>query len=223
MTPAVIIFDADHTLYTPVGERAYPALFAAMADTAAVSKEEARSTWEEHYPRCREGWSGGEDYRQAAMRQTLEVLGVEPDEELLRELQDAFWSQVTDDLTVEDGTRAMLEQLVETHTLALATDELPGPVQRKMEAALGGMDLFETVVTAREAGTLKPSDRFYRPILDQTGTAPGDAMMVGDSWERDLAPAAELGMETVHLTEGETRADHRIERITVLPAVLGGA
>lgn len=222
MTPDVIIFDADHTLYTPVADRAYRELFVAMA-AAEVSSEEARSVWEEHYPRCRKEWSGAEDYRQAAIRQTLEALGTAPDEEMLQGLQDRFWRRVADDLTVEDGTRSMLEQLAERHTLALATDELPGPLQRKMEAALGGMDLFDTVVTARDAGTLKPSERFYQPILDRTGTAPAETVMVGDSWDRDLAPAAELGMETVHLTEEETRADHRIERITALPTVLGDA
>lgn len=223
MTPEVIIFDADHTLYTPVGRRAYPALFAAMADTAAVPPEEARSTWEEYYPRCREEWNGGEDYRRAAIRRTLAALGAEPDPGEVRELQDRFWSRVAEDITVEDGTRTMLERFADRYTLALATDELPGPLQRKMAAALGGMELFDTVVTAREVETLKPSERFCTLILDQYKVAPGDVVMVGDSWARDLAPAAELGMATVHLTEEETQANHRIQRITDLPTVLGGA
>lgn len=222
MTPDVIILDADHTLYAPSGKEAYRNLFAALADAAGVSPAEAEATWDDHYPGLRAGWGGGEDYRMTAIRATLNALNAS-DEETVERIYDTLWRQVADELVVADGTRTMLEDLAASYTLVVATDEFPGPLRRKMEAALGGMDVFEAVVTPRDTETLKPSERFYTIPLDRFEADPARAVMVGDSWERDLAPAASMGLTTVHLTEEDTEADHRIERITALSRILGDA
>lgn len=221
MTLDLVILDADHTIYTPVGERAYRELFAALADAADVPVDRAEAVWNEHYPGIRSGWSGGPDYRETAIRHTLDALGAALPDEAVDGMYDVFWTRVAEDVEVVDGTRTMLERLAGRYTLALATDEFPDPLRRKLRSAVGGVELFDAVVTPRDTGTLKPSERFYTPLIERFDVEPERAVMVGDSWERDLAPARELGMTTVHVTGDDTDADHRIEAITALPAVLG--
>ena len=53
------------------------------------------------------------------------------------------------------------------------------------------------LVTAQETmHSTKPHCAYYEEILDKIGCAPEQALMVGDSWENDMLPAAELGMFT---------------------------
>jgi putative hydrolase of the HAD superfamily len=39
-------------------------------------------------------------------------------------------------------------------------------------------------------------------VLDQLGADPGDATMVGDSWERDVVGARRVGMRAVWIANG---------------------
>ncbi len=42
----------------------------------------------------------------------------------------------------------------------------------------------------------KPQPEYYREILAVVGCAPEQALMVGDDWENDIAPAAAVGLHT---------------------------
>ena len=46
-------------------------------------------------------------------------------------------------------------------------------------------------------------DGLFGKALETLGIRSGDAVMVGDSWERDIIPAAEAGIECVWLAEKE--------------------
>ena len=47
------------------------------------------------------------------------------------------------------------------------------------------------------AGVAKPDPAAFRRVLDAAGAAPANAVMIGDSLEKDVEPAAALGMGTV--------------------------
>lgn len=46
-------------------------------------------------------------------------------------------------------------------------------------------------------GLSKPDPGFYRTALRRLGTDPAEAVMVGDTYENDIAPARALGMKTI--------------------------
>jgi HAD superfamily hydrolase (TIGR01509 family) len=54
------------------------------------------------------------------------------------------------------------------------------------------------------AGLAKPDPRLLRRVLEAARVDPADAVMIGDSYDKDIAPAAELGMGTVRVTAGAT-------------------
>lgn len=65
-----------------------------------------------------------------------------------------------------------------------------------------------------QQGCAKPDKELYLTALRHTGTPPDQAIMVGDTYETDIAPAAELGIKTIWIL---TRPDkERADLVAVL-------
>jgi putative hydrolase of the HAD superfamily len=67
---------------------------------------------------------------------------------------------------------------------------------------LGYSEYLSGVIDSRVVGVAKPDPRIYTLALDRLGVDAADAMMVGDSYERDIVPANQLGMQTRWLVQG---------------------
>jgi FMN phosphatase YigB (HAD superfamily) len=57
-----------------------------------------------------------------------------------------------------------------------------------------------------EVGVGKPNPSAFEMILDKLGVRAAEAVMVGDSWERDIQGALEVGMQAVWVANGRIRA-----------------
>jgi epoxide hydrolase-like predicted phosphatase len=72
-------------------------------------------------------------------------------------------------------------------------------------------ELFDAVLISGEVGIRKPSPEIYRLAAERIGLAPPECVFV-DDLPFNLAPAAELGMATVHhVGTGQTIAE--LERL----------
>lgn len=80
--------------------------------------------------------------------------------------------------------------------IAVVTDHLRSEQEKKI-AALGLAPLLDSLTTWEEAGASKPDPRIFRLALQRCGGKPGDVVMVGDSWERDVEGARGLGIRAV--------------------------
>lgn len=76
----------------------------------------------------------------------------------------------------------------------------------KLCADFGYTPFLSAVVDSRCVGVCKPDPGIFTHALEKLGREPGQAMMVGDSFERDIVPAKQLGMTTAWL-EGADRRD----------------
>jgi putative hydrolase of the HAD superfamily len=65
---------------------------------------------------------------------------------------------------------------------------------------------LSAVIDSRVVAVAKPDPRIYTIAVDRLGVSAADTMMVGDSYERDIVPAHQLGMQTRWLVNG-TRPD----------------
>lgn len=229
-----IIFDADHTLYNPDADRAYEEKFRFLSERTGVDEEELAEAWEAVIAAKDDNDKPGMVYRKTLIGDMLEKVGADADEELVEEAYELFWETVVEDLEYDEGLVEMLERLAERFdVLAIATDEFPEALHMKLYTVFEDPDaLFADIVTPRDVGVMKPSPKFYRRILDHHGIAPENAAMVGDSWDRDLEPAKELGMTTVLVdadtsseplepeSNGEPEPDYVIDSILELEEVL---
>ncbi len=55
---------------------------------------------------------------------------------------------------------------------------------------------YALVTTYENMHAAKPQPAYYREILAAIGCAPDQALMIGDDWRNDIAPAAEVGLFT---------------------------
>ncbi len=58
-------------------------------------------------------------------------------------------------------------------------------------------------------GIGKGNSAFYQAIVSQLGVAPNQCTMVGDHFEKDIAPALEAGLKAIWLTDQSGPAEHK--------------
>lgn len=225
--PTAIIFDADHTLYTPQTERAYQEKFTFLAEKTGVTPEELRNAWEAVLDDVADSEVPAERERRQVITRTLKAVDVTADDELVNEAYDIFWEQIANDLSYTDDVAAMMRRLQEAGIrLAVASDEFPNALQLKLQTVFDDnvSQLFEIIVTPQETGVMKPSPRYYTVVLERFHVRPRDVVVAGDSWERDLEPADKLGMKTVLVADDvEGSPDLYLQTVTELEEYVLGA
>jgi putative hydrolase of the HAD superfamily len=66
----------------------------------------------------------------------------------------------------------------------------------------GFSPFLDCVIDSHWVGVAKPDPAIFRLALDRLGVPAASALMVGDSYERDIVPAHGIGMRTAWLTAG---------------------
>jgi len=102
---------------------------------------------------------------------------------------------------VEENKR-VLERLKKNYRLGVISNfygNLPAVCN---ELGLG--DLLDVVVDSRRIGHIKPSREIFEAALKGVGVRPEEAVMVGDSYKRDMLGARAMGMPHVLLAAKES-------------------
>jgi putative hydrolase of the HAD superfamily len=94
-----------------------------------------------------------------------------------------------------DEVPGVLEDLSRDYTLVLVTNGL-GDLQRDKYESVGLERWIKRVAISGELSSWKPDSAIFRHALALADVAPGEALMVGDSLERDVAGAQPLGIGT---------------------------
>ena len=179
-------------------------------------------------------------YRQAVWRGALgrcSVTGPVRAAGLAGELAAAFVRARLADEPLDRDAEAVLDELGARHRLALVTNGAPA-IQRAKLALTDLARRFEAIVVSGEVGAGKPNPRVVRIALERLGVGPHQAVMVGDSLERDVAAARAAGVYAIWLDRGTSGApaglasgsappsgpgpqpDARITTLRELPALL---
>src|SRR5258707_935413 len=124
-------------------------------------------------------------------------------------------------LLMED--EAVLADLGRDHALALVTNGAPD-VQREKLAPTTLAAHFKAIVISAELGIGKPDPRIFRSALDAFDVPSGDAVVVGDSLERDIEGARRAGIRSVWIDRAGTGTggDARIEKLSELRDAIVG-
>ena len=143
----------------------------------------------------------------------------------------ATWTHVA----AVSGAQQALRRLRPRYRLIVATNatDSGGDQIRAALARVGLDDLVDGVVTSREVGACKPDPAFFRAALRAACTgqplAPHHAVMVGDSWENDVAGAVAGGLHAVWFNPsgagrpcGAPAPDAEITGLSQLPLALEG-
>ena len=123
-----------------------------------------------------------------------------------------------------------LRVLAERYRIACITNHFSWVRDRAREA--GFADLVGVWAISAEVGFDKPDPALFRYALDEAGTVPERAAMVGDRLDRDIAPTKALGMRTIWVLRNEAPPSPTPEQLAVpdaavrslaeVPALLAG-
>jgi putative hydrolase of the HAD superfamily len=140
-------------------------------------------------------WAPG--YRAGAWRLALRDHGID-DPALAADLASAFVEERRARHRCFPDAAPVLASLRGRRPLALITNGL-ADLQREKLAACGLDGAFDVVVVSADVGAGKPDGAVFRRALERLRVRPADALMVGDSWERDIVGARAAGMRAILL------------------------
>jgi len=122
----------------------------------------------------------------------------------------------------------LLRGLAKGHRLAVVSNFDYTPMARHVLEREGVAGLFETVVVSDEVGWRKPKPVIFELALQRMGTAPDDALFVGDRADIDVAGAQGVGMaaawinrDASPLPEGVRAPEFEIRDLAELEGILG--
>jgi putative hydrolase of the HAD superfamily len=164
-------------------------------------------------------------YRRDAWRLALAEQGIE-DAGLAEELGEAFGTERRARHEVFADVVPALSALSESHVLGLVTNGA-SCLQREKLAASGLGDFFAAAVVSAELGVGKPDAAIFRHALAQLDCDAAHAVMVGDSFSRDVEGAAAAGLGAVwvnrlgHCPPDGSYEAREIATLRDLPTTLG--
>ena len=154
------------------------------------------------------------DYRREAWARALADQGVN-DPELAGELGERFGIERRARHEVFADVPPALAELSCTHVLALVTNGA-SCLQREKLAASGLAGFFAAVVISGDLGVGKPDAAVFAHAVAQLGCHSADAVMIGDSLERDVEGAVAAGLGAVWINRHGHPGRPAVPEITTL-------
>ena len=139
-------------------------------------------------------------FRREAWTAALASLGLR-DPDLIHTAEKTFVEAQVSGHPVLPGAAETVRRLSARHRLGLLTNG-PSDIQRLKLQESGLAPHFESLAISGELGVGKPEPAAFAAILGQLGVEPHEAVMVGDSWERDIEGALAAGMPSVWIASG---------------------
>jgi putative hydrolase of the HAD superfamily len=214
-----ILFDADYTLYQIQSNPAYDALYSFLGMSLHLSQEKIRAAHRAQIDKVKNSKDPEKRRYAFALTWALEHLGAPNSEGLAEQALVLFWEEIVANLSWESDILDTFGALKKKYRLAIASDECPENLERKLNKVFGKWpDFFEFLITPRETGEMKPSMLYYQLALRKLGLKPAEVLVVGDSLERDIRPAQAWGCHAWLVSEESI--DTPVKRASTLRELL---
>jgi len=164
--------------------------------------------------------SGGRELRlEEVYSYALSMLGICPDDDMLRAIHDLFRRHF--ETTFYPCVDDVLRELSARYRLAVLSNTM-SDTPRIMLQETGLIGYFDLVVCSSDLGIRKPDPRIFQYVLDKLGVAAGEAVHVGDEVETDIAGATKAGIRAILVKRSEYPAwsGPTIRSIRELPKML---
>jgi putative hydrolase of the HAD superfamily len=164
-------------------------------------------------------------YRQRSWAAALAEVGVD-DQALAGEMAEFFAIDRSRRHVVFAESEQVLRQLKKNFRLGLITNGAPDIQGTKIDGS-NLASFFETITISGDHGFGKPDRRIFQLALQRLGVAAHEAVMIGDSLNRDVAGARDVGIRTIWinryertLTESHPVPDIELADLRDLPTIL---
>lgn len=208
-----VIFDIDGTLYDYISNDkiAVESLCKYAKKNLNVSEENFRRFYSEARQIVKERLTdGGARHSRVLFCQTvLELLGENPFCHIL-EMYNMYWDTFLSNMKPFDGVLEFISKLKSFgKKISICTDMTAHIQYRKIER-LGLKNFIDCMVTSEETGLEKPSPVMFNLALKKLNVTAAETAYFGDSLERDVEGAANVGIKPFWYI-----ADRKVEKTKI--------
>lgn len=212
-----VLLDLDNTLYSY--ESAHTPALAAALESLCQQFALPIDTVKPTYSQCRK-LINEELHGQAAshsrllyFQRTLEALKLHPLSAAVT-AEESYWSEFLKHMQMREGAFEFLQMLRSNSIPVSIVSDFTARIQLLKLARLGIENYIDAFVSSEEAGKEKPDSAIFKLACKKLGIIPADAVVIGDSLERDVQGAINLGVVCYWLTDGE--------ELSRVPAIANG-
>jgi putative hydrolase of the HAD superfamily len=138
-----------------------------------------------------------------AFTKFLEEQTGEVDETILKAGINAYLKRKPDFLKPYPYVLEILEMLKSKDLkLGIITDAKRKKAMQRLDT-MGITNFFDLIITLNDTGEKKSSKKPFRLAMEKLNLSPKEILFVGDSMERDIVPARNLGMKTLRIKKYE--------------------
>ena len=105
-----------------------------------------------------------------------------------------YWNALMAHMQLEPQAERLLKTACSRGMTVVAVTDMLAAVQIQKLVKLGVSGYIHFITTSEEAGAEKPSPLIFNQELQKAKAMPEDAVMVGDSFEKDIKGAQNLGI-----------------------------
>lgn len=200
-----LLIDADNTLYNSkeMAKVADLKVMEYLACNTAFKADQLYQIWQgEIVSKLRESKKPKERHRIYSYGKLIQKLSLKI---RARKAFNIFLNELGENLNLMPHLKEVLEDLKDYKKVVVSEDS-QDLILYKLKK-LGLEKYCDAVVCADEVGTMKPDDRYYKIALEKVNVLPQQAVMIGDSFDKDLILAGKLGLRMIKFGESDGRAD----------------
>lgn len=111
-----------------------------------------------------------------------------------------YWDKFKTTMKALPGLLDFLALCRKNGTKVVVVSDLTTTIQCEKIFHLGIASYIDALVTSEEVGVEKPDTQCFKLALEKAGASPASAVVIGDSFERDIVGAQALGIPSILIT-----------------------
>ncbi len=211
----LVIFDLDGTVYDYkyCNEIAERKVYAYMADAFNMSEIDASNVYvrARTVTKAQTGNVASSHNRMLYMQHVCEIIGVNPII-YARKLYHIYWDSMLENMVINDNVYRAMNWLKQKKMKIAILSDLTAYIQFCKLEKLEIGNYIDCVVTSEEVGKEKPDLIMFETALSKCMCRASESIMVGDSYDRDIAGAIACGCKAI-LYRKDTDLVSEIEKI----------
>jgi len=116
-----------------------------------------------------------------------------------RDLEKIYWDQFIVGMEVFPYIYEFLKKCKSKNLVISAVTDMQYQIQVRKLEKLNLTKYIDYLITSEEAGTEKPNKEIFELALSRMGLNVDEVIMIGDSLEKDIAGANNVGIKPIHL------------------------
>lgn len=206
MTVKNLILDLDNTLYRygiPY-KRALPTVLKTYSNRFKISEEKTKQSfgraWQNNHLKLP---ARAASYnRLLYFQKMLEYHGLDS----LRYALEFYWGTLMDQMTRCEGLPEYLDHNGSKGGKVCRLTDLTAYIQYRKIKKLGIANAINFLLTSEEVGTEKPHPYILTRALQKLQCNASEALMIGDSWAKDIVGSDALGIRSIRINHKKERS-----------------